>query len=228
MPDPVSGIAVSFLAGLLTPVGASCVLPLYPAFLAFLSGRLGERGGVRTAAVLVTAGILCSMLLVGAVVVLVWQTSLAGVLGILSPIVFIVLAIVGLLLIAGVPAFDLSPRFRLPGSASPGISAFSFGFFFGIVAMPCNPGPILVLFAISLTPADAAVHFLDFCAFGIGMASPLLALSAIPGKTGEALSKYLAVHRRAVQAVAGAFMLVVAVYYLVWVFGPAIIRFPFS
>ncbi|MDD1718257.1 MAG: hypothetical protein LUO88_04195 [Methanoregulaceae archaeon] len=228
MADPASGIAVSFLAGLLTPLGASCVLPLYPAFLAFLSGRLGERGGVRTAAVLVTAGILCSMLLVGAVVVLVWQTSLAGVLAIVSPVVFIILAIAGLLLIAGVPVLNRAPLFRLPGSDSPGISAFAFGFFFGIVAMPCNPGPILVLFVISLTPADAAVHFLDFCAFGIGMASPLLALSAIPGKTGEAISKFLVVHQRAVQAVAGAFMLAVALYYLVWVFGPALIPFPFS
>ncbi len=219
MADPASGIGISFLAGVMTPLGAVCVLPLYPAFLAFLSGQ-PEGGGVRGAAALVTGGIMCSMLALGAVVILVWHTSLAGVLTIVAPIVYLVLAVAGVLLIAGIVPWSGAQGIQAPRYASPMVTAFVFGFFFGIVAMPCNPGPVLVLFALSLSPADAAIHLLEFVAFGIGMAAPLLVLSALPKGPSRALTRYLGTHRRAVQAVAGVFLLAVSVYYLLWFFAP--------
>jgi len=38
-------LASSFVLGLLTPLTAVCVLPLYPGFLSFLSGKLATEGG---------------------------------------------------------------------------------------------------------------------------------------------------------------------------------------
>ena len=40
--DPVSAAGISFLAGLFAPLGAVCVLPLYPGFLAWLANQAGE------------------------------------------------------------------------------------------------------------------------------------------------------------------------------------------
>ena len=38
----LSNLWISFLAGLFAPIGAVCVLPLYPGFLSYLAGQVSQ------------------------------------------------------------------------------------------------------------------------------------------------------------------------------------------
>ena len=59
----------AFLLGLATPLGAICVLPIYPGFLVYLSSRItGERISRKTIFLLglvVTSGVILFMFLMG-------------------------------------------------------------------------------------------------------------------------------------------------------------------
>ena len=50
----LSDLTVAFIAGLLSPLGAACILPLYPGYLSFLAGQAGE---VRTTHARILLGI---------------------------------------------------------------------------------------------------------------------------------------------------------------------------
>jgi cytochrome c-type biogenesis protein len=68
--------AISFLAGLYTPLGAMCVLPLYPGYLAFLAGRTKTGGGrTLTLGLAVTAGVLLAMFSFGLLFVAILKMS---------------------------------------------------------------------------------------------------------------------------------------------------------
>ena len=73
--------AISFLAGLYTPLGAMCVLPLYPGYLAFLAGRTKSgTNSTLTLGLAVTAGVLLAMFSFGLLFVWILKVSTADVL----------------------------------------------------------------------------------------------------------------------------------------------------
>jgi len=215
-----SSWGLAFLAGLLTPLGAVCVLPLYPGYVAFLAGPGDAVAGVwkRVAMGLITAaGILASMLLFGLVVVLILSYPISRALWILSPLAYLILGIIGLLLI-----LDLFPEFtapvRLPGGRMPFIGALLFGLFFGVLVLPCNVAPIAILLALSTSTSDLFANLLNFLFFGIGMAMPLIVISGLSGLKGNLAAAFLTRHKRAINLVTGFLMVVVALYYLLIVF----------
>jgi len=92
----------SFILGLLTPLTAVCVLPLYPGFLAFLSSKFSEGVSKKTYAMLgvvISLGVITFMLLFGLLFTTILQESLTKWVNIVSPIAFGILLIVSLLLI---------------------------------------------------------------------------------------------------------------------------------
>jgi cytochrome c-type biogenesis protein len=208
---------VAFVAGLLTPLGAACVLPLYPGYLSFLAGHAGAVRGAGARLLLgitAGAGILVSMFVFGLVVVLLLSYPLADVLGIISPVAYTLLGIIGVLLILGRgPEFTFSSP-HLPGDRMPFLGAFLFGLFFGILILPCNAAPIAVLLALSTTTSDLIANMFNFVFFGAGMAVPLIALSAVSLFRGKEATAFLVQNRRAINLVTGTLMVIVAFYYL--------------
>jgi cytochrome c-type biogenesis protein len=218
--DPDWGVA--FIAGLLTPLGAVCVLPLYPGYISFLAGPGDFVRGVWGRLLLgfiVAAGILASMFLFGLVVVLLFSYPLAGALWIISPVAYILLGITGIFLILDrFPELPLSAA-HLPTGRMPFIGAFFFGLFFGILILPCNAAPVAILLALSTSTSDLFNNMLNFIFFGAGMAMPLLAISVLSAYQGKRGTVFLVRHRRAINLVTGTLMLAVALYYLILVSG---------
>ncbi len=213
---------IAFTAGLLTPLGAACVLPLYPGYLSFLSGQSGKVQIPEFRiflGIIAGAGILVSMLLFGLIVVSVLSLPLSGALGFISPVVYGMLLVIGILLVIGWhPDFSL-PTPRLPPHKTPYIGAFLFGLFFGLLVLPCNAAPVAVLLALSTSTSDMVANMVNFILFGAGMAVPLILLSALSSLRGNEVTRFLADHKRTINIVTGILMIAVACYYLLTFIG---------
>src|SRR5687767_3870898 len=137
----------AFFAGLAS-TAAPCILPMYPGFLAYLTGG-GQvpvaTGGVVVpasrispllAAALVLAGVMTGMLAIAGVVIAL-SASLSRIIPIILPAADLLLIALGLLMVAG-----LNPFSRLPqpspdhGPRGPVIGAFTYGLLFAPIAVP--------------------------------------------------------------------------------------------
>lgn len=213
-------LGASFALGLATPLTAVCVLPLYPSFLAYLSNQSEEaRLPISYLGVLVAAGVLAFMLALGLVFTTLLESSLTTVVGVVSPVAFGLLAVGSLLLLADVEFTHLIPTMDPPQASHPVAAAFGYGFFFGAIVVPCNPGFIAVFFARAFLFSDPIGSLLHFLAFGGGIAAPLVALAIVSTRWQRRVLAALTGHRSLVNRVTGAVMLTVSVYYLVFVFG---------
>lgn len=219
--EPLPSIGIAFIAGLLAPLGAVCVLPLYPGYLAWLANQVGE-GSDRTLlirfAFVVTTGIIAAFLVFGLIFTWLLRSSVSAAIGIISMIAFVILACASILLIAGIDLSQLIPAPKMLHPVGPYQNALVFGLFFGLIILPCNPAPIILLFALSVNAADFLENLFILIAFCIGIAIPVLLISLIPAATNYHLVQTLASHRRSINVACGLFMLVLALYYLVWVF----------
>lgn len=211
---------LSFLAGLYTPLGAMCVLPLYPGYLAFLAAQASKKKRVSTLllGIAVTAGVIGAMLAFGIIFVSILEVSTGLVIGYLGPVVYLLLAIMSVGMILGVDIGRIFPAIHSPEAKTPWATACLFGAFFGLIALPCNPASIILLFALSTTTVDFLANFINFVIFGIGMATPLLLLSAISIDANRRAVSFLARYHGPINRVAGVLMLLVALYYLIFVF----------
>lgn len=214
----LSEAATSFSLGLATPLSAVCVIPLYPAFLAFLSNQDDDAPSVAALGVLVALGVVAFMAAVGVVFTTVLEQSLTGVVSTVSPVAFGVLAVLGVALAA-----DLHPQSRLPTAEPPqtrypSLSAFAYGAFFGAIVLPCNPGFIAVFFARAFLFSDPVASLANFGSFGLGMAAPLLAFAFASEPWRDRVIGVLTDHRRVINAVTGVVLVAISLYYLVAVF----------
>lgn len=218
----VAGLIENFLLGVATPLSAACVIPLYPAFIAYLASTGGEdeSRSVLLLGVLVMGGVLAFMAALGILFTFVLQESISAVVADVSPIAFTVLAVVGTVLLVDPKGFSRLPSFEPPQSRYPSASAFSYGFFFGAIVIPCNPGTISLFFA--RTPVLYDTHLesmLGFLAFGLGIGAPLLAFAIVSEPFARRVTGTLARYSGPVNRAVGAILVVVSVYYLVFVFG---------
>jgi cytochrome c-type biogenesis protein len=209
----------SFILGLLTPLGAVCVLPLYPGFIAYLANRNEERRASTIAlGLLVTLGVLLFMFLLGLIFTTALKVSLTKVIGIISPIAFIILAVISIFLIFDINIGRFFPQAHAPVFESPYSSAFIYGFFFGAIVIPCNPLFIAALFTRAIVQTSFIVNMANFVSFGLGIAAPLLVLSILSSGKSNVLINFLIKYRRAINVIVGLFMLGVSLYYLIFVF----------
>lgn len=221
MIDGFTNLWLSFLAGLFAPIGAVCVLPLYPGFLAYLSGKVSNkdsRGKIIFLGLVVSFGVLVSMFLFGLIFTFFLQESLTMAIGIISPIAFGILALVSILMIFNFDIGRFIPQVNSPVLKNPVLSAFIFGFFFGAIVLPCNPASLVILFAISTTTTGFLVNLLNFVLFGIGMALPLLLFSVVSAQWSRKVIGFLTKRKRQINLIAGLIMLGISLYYLLFVF----------
>lgn len=223
----VSRFLELFLIGVATPLTAACVIPLYPAFLSFLSNQeVGNSNrSIVTLGVLVTAGVLACMALIGLVFSTILETSLTLVVEAVSPIAFAILILISVALLLNLDVFSRVPTLEPPHSRYPSVSAFGYGFFFGAIVLPCNPAFVALFFARVPILFDSQLEsFLGFLAFGLGIGAPLLIFSLVSQPFARQVTQILARHSRQINRITGAIMLVISIYYLFIVF--AVVEIP--
>ncbi len=221
MINALTNLWIAFLAGLLAPLGAVCVLPLYPGFLSYLANKVSTKDTKKRIVmfgVIVMLGVVLSMFVVGLLFAAIFQSSLTNAIQIISPIAFGVLAIISILLIFNVDIGRFFPKTHAPVLQNPYVSALVFGLFFGAIVLPCNPAALVVLFALSTSVSSFVVNLLNFLAFGIGMGLPLLILAIVSGAASKQVIGFLTRYKRAINTIAGIIMLLISLYYLLYVF----------
>jgi len=219
----LSDLGSAFFLGLLTPLGAVCVLPLYPGFLAYLASQVsGEQQAGRMTffflGLVINAGVILFMVTLGLVFTTVLQASLTNVIGVVSPIAFAVLFVISILLLLDIDVGRFLPKARARVGHHPWRNAFTYGFFFGAIVVPCNPLFIAALFTTSVSAVDFVENVLQFLFFGIGIGFPLLVIAAISSAATNTIIGFITRFKRWINGVAGIVMLAISTYYLIVIF----------
>jgi cytochrome c-type biogenesis protein len=223
----MADLLFAFFGGLgatITP----CILPLYPAFLAFLVGGSGApavalAGGVAgsptrrlppsVAAFMVLLGVLVGMVAIGAVFALL-SASLSRFIGVVLPIADGLLVVLGVLLVAGRNPFARLPQVSPGGFGrfGPVAGAFLYGLLFAPIAIPCSGPFIVAIFAYSLTVGAAAQQLVFFAVFGLGFGLPLLALGLVAQWRGAQITRAIVRWERPVGIVLGLALIAVGAW----------------
>jgi cytochrome c-type biogenesis protein len=210
-------------------VGATitpCILPLYPAFLAYLTGgvvpaRAAASGPVdggrpidpARAALLVWAGVVVGMVAIGAMLA-VLAAPLGAFNAVVLPVADVLLVVLGVLLLLGINPFARLPQPSPNALSGRGatVGAFGYGLLFAPIAVPCS-GPFLVgIFAFSLTVGDALARLLFFVAFGVGFGLPLFVLGSLGQVRGQQIARWLVRYERPIQLAVGVILVVVGLW----------------
>ena len=110
------------------------------------------------------------------------------------------------------------PKMKVKTSKNPWKSAFGFGFFFGAILIPCNPGFIAAFLARALLIDNFTSSMLSFLSFGVGLGAPLLVFSLVSAQWSQSVIGFLTRHKRKINLIAGILMLWISLYYLLCVF----------
>jgi cytochrome c-type biogenesis protein len=220
-------ILTSLSLGLLATT-SPCILPLYPGFLAYLSGNPAAGSKARYfLGVFVLLGVLTMMLTLGGIIALL-SVSIGSALSIIIPIADLLIIGLGILLLLDINPFKQLPQIQVPGLSHPFANAFVYGLLYGPIALPCS-GPLVVgIFAFSLTAGEFFSKLSVFFWFGIGFGLPLLALSLLSGALQRSITRWFAQNARIVNLIGGLLLVGIGIYDL-WVNWELILlRFGFS
>jgi cytochrome c-type biogenesis protein len=206
----------SLTLGLLATT-SPCVLPLYPGFLAYISGGqegLENKAGRYLLGFFVLAGVLVMMLALGGVIALL-SISVGRALSVIVPIADGIIILLGILLLLNVNPFKSLPQVQVPVLSHPFVNAFIYGLLYGPIALPCS-GPLVVsIFALSLTAAEALSKLNIFFWFGMGFGIPLLLLSFLSGASQRWITRQFAQRARLINLVSGLLLVAVGIYDLI-------------
>jgi len=206
-------IFTSLTLGLLA-TGSPCVLPLYPGFLAYISG--GQKGlegkaGRYFLGAFVLAGVLTMMLALGGLIALL-SVSIGRALSVIIPLADLLIILLGVLLLLNINPFKTLPQLQVPVLSHPFVNAFIYGLLYGPIALPCS-GPLVVsIFVLSFTAAEALSKLNIFFWFGMGFGIPLLLLSLLSGAAQRWITRQFAVHARLINITSGTLLVAVGIY----------------
>ncbi|NQZ85021.1 MAG: sulfite exporter TauE/SafE family protein [Nanoarchaeales archaeon] len=227
----ITNLIQALVLGILTPLTAICVLPLYPAFLSYLTKQINtnqiekdsttnsNKNQILKFGVLVSLGVISFMFVIGLVFTSILQVSLTKIIGIITPFAFSILILIALGLIFNIKIHkQFFPKFIQPKSSNPNLNAYLYGFFFGSIVIPCNPLLIAALFTTSLTIGNFLENMLTFLMFGIGISAPLLLFAIISKVKTDLIIMFLTKYSNIINRVSGILILIVSIYYLIYVF----------
>ncbi|HKW78091.1 MAG TPA: cytochrome c biogenesis protein CcdA [Candidatus Limnocylindria bacterium] len=208
-------VETGFVLGLFA-TASPCVLPLYPGFLAYLAaGGVGpSRAGTGWLGLVVLAGVLTTMLALGALMALL-AVSTGSVLRFVTPLADLVVVALGVLLLTGHDPFARLPALRVAADARSGAplrSAYVYGVLYGPIALPCSAPLLVALFGLGLGSETFLEVLVFFLAFGLGFGVPLLVLSLLARGAQASLVRLLARHHDVVMRAAGVLLIAVGVY----------------
>ena len=214
-------LGIAFILGLLTPLTAVCVLPLYPGFISYLTSSIKKNSSKflpLKLGLLVSLGVIIFMIGLGLIFTTILQKSLTSIISIISPIAFLILLIISIFLIFDFNFAKIFPHFNLSNKPNnPYRNAFVYGLFFGAIVLPCNPGFIAAFFTKAIFIDSPIISLLNFTFFGIGIATPLLII-AIIGSSSKIFITKLVLYKRKINIFSGLIMLIISLYYLIFVF----------
>lgn len=202
----------SIFLGLLATT-SPCVLPLYPGFLAYLSGQseLEQGKGRYFLGLFVLAGVLSMMLALGGLIALL-AVPTGNILAYIIPLADILILLLGVVLLLDRNPFKTLPQIQVPILRHPFLNAYTYGLLYGPIALPCS-GPLVVgIFALSFTAGEALSKLWVFLWFGLGFGLPLFVLSLLSGALQRQLTSLFARHSRIVNIVGGLLLIGVAIY----------------
>ena len=202
----------SIFLGLLATT-SPCVLPLYPGFLAYLSGQteLEQGKGRYFLGLFVLAGVLTMMLALGGLIALL-AIPTGSILAYIIPLADALILLLGILLLLDRNPFKTLPQIQIPALRHPFLNAYTYGLLYGPIALPCS-GPLVVgIFALSFTAGEALSKLWVFLWFGLGFGLPLFVLSLLSGALQRQLTSLFARHSRVVNIVGGLLLIGVAIY----------------
>lgn len=207
----LESIFTSFSLGLLATT-SPCVLPLYPGFLAYLSGGQGDTGKRRYfLGFFVLAGVLTMMVTLGGLIALL-SVSIGRALSIVIPLADLAIIALGVLLLANINPFKGLPQIQVPVLSHPYINAFFYGLLYGPIALPCS-GPLVVgIFAFSITATEALSKLAVFLWFGLGFGLPLLLLSFLSGAAQRWITRQFAMRSRLINVIGGILLVGIGIY----------------
>jgi cytochrome c-type biogenesis protein len=209
----VDGLLLAFTLGL-GSAASPCLLPLYPSFLAYLTANARALEGRRASGFLgliILGGVLTTMLVVAAVLV-VLSAPLGSLLGVLIPAIDLLLIALGLALLAGRNPFERLPGASVPIVANPYGQAYLYGLMLGPLALPCAGAFALSLIAFSIGVEELAPRILTFLAFGLGFGLPLVLLSLLAGARRQQVVRYVTRHHRTIEIVGGLILIAVGIW----------------
>lgn len=210
---PLESILTSLTLGLLATT-SPCVLPLYPGYLAYISGGqdgLQNKSGRYWLGFFVLAGVLSMMLALGGLIALL-SISTGRALSFIIPVADLLIILLGVLLLLNINPFKQLPQVQVPLLAHPFINAFVYGLLYGPIALPCS-GPLVVsIFALSLTAGEALSKLSIFFWFGMGFGIPLLILSFLSGAAQRWITRQFAIRARQINLVSGLLLVAIGIY----------------
>jgi cytochrome c-type biogenesis protein len=191
-----------------------CVLPLYPGLIAFLAGNAQNekaQRGIKWLGLLVLAGVLTLMTLVGLLLYLL-QESFDVILPILLPIIYGIVIIMGLFMLTGRNPFNRLSTAQSPVLNNPYSGAYVYGLLLGPMTLPCT-GPLIVsaflLGAGSLAGLTGSLAY--FFAFGLGFGWPLVLLPFIAAPFQRRFTRWLTQNYKLLTRVSGALLVGIGV-----------------
>lgn len=209
----LDSIFTSLSLGLLS-ASSPCILPLYPGFLAYLSGAqeaVGGRRGRYSLGFFVLAGVLTMMLALGLFIALI-SVSVGQALSVAIPLAdLLIIGLGGLLLLDRNP-FKRLPQIQVPALSNPHVNAFVYGLLYGPIALPCSGAFVVGIFAFSFSASEAIGKLGIFLWFGLGFGLPLLALSFLSGAFQRWITRQFALHARLINIVGGALLVGIGFY----------------
>ena len=208
----MEALLVAYGAGLASSA-SPCLIPLYPAFMAYLTGSAGAEAGTGKArrvsgflGLAVLLGLLTSMMIVGLIVVAV-SAPIGLILGFSIPIIDGLLILLGVMLLLSINPFMKLPSIKVPGAKGPVSQAYVYGVFLGPIALPCAGPFLIVTLAISVGAAQTIGTLGTFFVFGLGFGLPLVLLSVLARARQDTVVRFLARHHRAIELVSGVLLI---------------------
>lgn len=212
----MEAIITSISLGLLSST-SPCILPLYPGFLAYLSGRqetIRNKLGKYSLGFFVLLGVLTMMLVLGLLIALL-SVSIGSALAIAIPLADLLIISLGIALLFNFNPFKRIPQIQVPLLNNPYINAYIYGLLYGPIALPCS-GPLVVgIFTYSLTVGESLEKLSVFFWFGIGFGIPLLLLSFLSGTAQRWIVTTFARHARLINFIGGILLTGIGIYDLV-------------
>lgn len=200
----MEGLLPSFTLGLVS-AASPCLLPLYPGFVAYLSGNSDALRGRRGASLLgagMLAGVLTALVAV-ALVLNALAVPSTDLLRVVVPLVDGLLILLGVLLISGRNPFERLPGITVPVVRNPLGQAYLYGLLLGPVALPCAGPFVLALLAISVGIEDTTLRLGSFLVYGLGFGAPLVLLSFVAAARRQALMGVVLRHHEMIMWLAG-------------------------
>jgi cytochrome c-type biogenesis protein len=208
----MSQLLEAFILGNSAILTNVCILPLYPGLIAFMAGNAAnERAqkATRWLGLLVLAGVLTLMILVGAILYYL-QQSFGAILPVLLPVIYAAIILLGVLMLFGRNPFNRLTTMQTPALSNPYVAAYVYGLLLGPMTLPCA-GPIILsaflLGAGSFAALGEGLAF--FLAFGLGFGWPLVLLPFLAIPFQRRFTKWMTQHYGLLTRVSGVLLVAI-------------------